>query len=104
MIYFMQADIGGPIKIGYCGEDKLDQRVKALQTYCPFPLVVRKTIPGASRGIEKRLHRAFAPERLHGEWFYASPMLVALADAVGVEDMEGMAFQMAEEILEREVA
>lgn len=68
-IYFVQAECGGPVKIGFTVD--VDERVKALQCGSPFPLRVVATRPG-TLGTEAELHRRFARHRLHGEWFEAS--------------------------------
>lgn len=68
MIYFIQAEIGGPIKIGYTRSISPAARVASLQSGCPFPLRVIHTMAG-SQLDEQALHVRFATLRLHGEWF-----------------------------------
>ena len=78
-VYFIQADCGGPIKIGVsaCADSRLDQ----LQQYSPFPLRVLATMPGGFKK-ERQLHARFAAHRLHGEWFEAVPeLLTFIAEA-----------------------
>lgn len=74
MIYFIQADIGGPIKIGYAGD--VANRLRELQCGSPFPLVLLR-VENGTLADEKRLHRHFAATRLHGEWFEPTPELRA---------------------------
>ncbi|MGP4001523.1 GIY-YIG nuclease family protein [Streptomyces sp. 8N706] len=62
--------IGSPdsplVKIGRTG--KITQRLAELQRMSPVPLDVLCTIPGGA-ALEAALHRRFAPQRRHGEWF-----------------------------------
>lgn len=71
-VYFISTnDVPGfPIKIGYARSDA-DMRLRALQTGCPYRLVVLATIRG-SRATETRLHGEFAVLRMNGEWFQRS--------------------------------
>lgn len=73
IVYFLRA--GDFIKIGKTTDDT-GNRVASLQTGCPFPIEVLATIRGGRRR-EARLHKTFAALRAHGEWFHASPMLLA---------------------------
>ncbi|MGI9485427.1 MAG: GIY-YIG nuclease family protein [Geminicoccaceae bacterium] len=73
-IYFIQAECGGPIKIGWTQD--IDRRVKDMQAVNPFTLIVI----GKFRGMladERRLHDKFALSRLHGEWFEPTDELLA---------------------------
>jgi hypothetical protein len=64
--YFIQAEGGGPIKIGATLHEP-ETRLKAFQAGCPMKLVLL----GAKDGInmEPILHKNWAKWRLHGEWF-----------------------------------
>jgi len=69
MIYFIQQEGGGPIKIGHSRDIKL--RLSKLQSGYPYKL----TLLGYVRGgcyEEKRLHKVFRKHRLNGEWFLPS--------------------------------
>ena len=68
MIYFVQAEIGGPVKIGYTIAESAGKRVAELQCGCPWPLKLVFTMPGTPQ-TEAKLHRRFAHLRVHGEWF-----------------------------------
>jgi len=74
-IYFIQANIGGPIKIGWSAN--VPNRVESFQLGCPFTLVVLGQIDGAAVSDEKELHRKFADYRLHGEWFTPATELLS---------------------------
>ena len=75
MIYFIQAEVGGPVKIGLTAADDIGPRFKSIQACSPFKLQVLATIAGA-RPMEQELHRHFAHLRLHGEWFTPGEDLV----------------------------
>lgn len=69
LVYFLQADIGGPIKIGYTRKQKIYRRINELQTGNPYPLRFIGVINDATKDTEKSLHKKFAHIRLCGEWF-----------------------------------
>jgi hypothetical protein len=69
-VYFMQAGVSGPIKIGHTN-GSLQKRMAALQTAHHDKLFLLACIDG-SRADELALHKRFAKFRLHGEWFQAS--------------------------------
>lgn len=75
-VYFIQAEHGGPIKIGYTAGAP-GQRLLELQSGNPYTLVIRKVVPG-DRVFEQGLHLLFAGDRLRGEWFRPSPTICAL--------------------------
>ncbi len=77
MIYFIQAEGIGHIKIGFTGSDDAELRVVDLQTGSPVPLRLLGTIPGTMED-EKNLHRRFSLERVHGEWFRPVPRLLGM--------------------------
>lgn len=72
MIYFISIadDPAAPVKIGHTSQDA-SARLAALQTGHPQRLAVLATVPGGY-DVENELHRAFATDRLHGEWFRRS--------------------------------
>lgn len=72
-VYFAQLTTGGPIKIGMA--KRLRTRMFALQSGCPYPLQVLYAMPEAGYKEEAALHRRFADQRLHGEWFRPAPKL-----------------------------
>ena len=73
-VYFVRLGEGGPVKIGFTLI--LKQRLSQLQTSAAEPLQVLGTIPGATRALEKRLHRQFSHLRTSGEWFAAEEELL----------------------------
>jgi hypothetical protein len=75
VIYFIQIDGGGPIKIGYTSGTDVRPRLRAIQTSVPYPLAVIHTMPG-ELADERNLHERFAEWRMHGEWFQPGPSLV----------------------------
>lgn len=78
--YFAQGVDGGPIKIGRTlGNPSV--RVAELQTGSPVPLRLVGILSGVRH--EAAFHARFAGERLHGEWFMPSQVLLdAIADAM----------------------
>ena len=74
MIYFLQAEVIGRIKIGYAAADRLEHRISCLRVASPVPLKLLGAIRG-NRAKERRLHLRFADARVCGEWFEPSPVL-----------------------------
>ena len=66
MIYFIQDGPDGAIKIGYSSDPQ--RRLRELQTGAGRPLRILHTMYGTVED-ERRLHRAYACLRQHGEWF-----------------------------------
>ena len=66
-VYFIQAEIGGPIKIGQAVDVR--RRLADVQNYSPFPLVVLAVVPNSGETAERELHKRFSAVRDHGEWF-----------------------------------
>src|SRR5262245_55030947 len=81
MLYFIQAEQVGHIKIGLTDNDDALVRLATLQTGSPVPLRLLGTIPGTMQD-EKDLHRRFAASKVCGEWFLPTPELLALIPAV----------------------
>lgn len=74
VVYFVQPEGGGPIKIGFSGS--IRSRLDAFATSCPFPLRVLGLVPGAMT-LEASLHEEFRHTRIRGEWFHPTPDLLA---------------------------
>lgn len=82
-IYFIQSKGDGPIKIGFTGDDPRKRMVK-IQSDCPWPVDLLGAIKGTI-AQEKRIHLVLAPFRTQGEWFEATPIvLAAVAEALRV--------------------
>lgn len=75
VIYFVQSEHGGPIKIGRA--DDLAKRMVGLQTSRPDKLVVLAAAQGTVE-LERQLHARFADIREKGEWFSPTPELMEL--------------------------
>lgn len=73
-VYLIQSIDGGPVKIG--SAFSAAARMGEIQRMSPVPLRVVATIPGGY-ATETALHRRFATDRLHGEWFTPSESLFA---------------------------
>jgi hypothetical protein len=81
VVYFVQLqnEPDSPIKIGTTTRNGLGGRLNNLQCGCPYKLKLLATLRGGVR-TEQRLHRTFAADRVHGEWFNPSLALRALID------------------------
>ena len=89
VVYFIQAEMGGPIKIGWSKLWAVVGRLMDLQVGNPDTLVIRRTVYG-DLTTERLLHATFgeARTRAAGEWFYPVPALVAVARALA-DDRRG---------------
>lgn len=67
MIYFVQVNHTGPVKIGYTRVTP-SYRLTFLQCGNPFKLNIRGVIQG-TKADEQNLHRKFRQHRIRGEWF-----------------------------------
>ncbi len=74
VIYFAVRASDGAIKIGWTGD--VLRRVRELRRDEGCSVELAACLPGA-KPDELRLHATFAADRLGGEWFRASPDLVA---------------------------
>jgi hypothetical protein len=79
ILYFIQAESGGPIKIGIARDP--ERRLATLQTGNPEPLVIRRQIR-CSADMERRLHALFRSAHIQGEWFRPIPALADMANAI----------------------
>jgi hypothetical protein len=104
-VYFVQADSGGPVKIGTGRTPGIPQRLAALQTGNPYRLVVRRLVAGDDR-LERRLHDFFQSYRMVGEWFIPSGDLVEIATCIPGDDDRSLmrgCFEAGYRAAEREV-
>lgn len=76
MIYFIQMNDDGPIKIGVAND--LSARLSNLQCGNPYPLKLLGCLTGGYKK-EKELHEQFKEHRMRGEWFHPSEELLRLA-------------------------
>jgi hypothetical protein len=76
-VYFVQADEGGPVKIGWAGNDVVT-RIKTFQTGHFMELRLIRIIDGASRADEANLHRYFSANRIRGEWFHFTDAMLSV--------------------------
>jgi hypothetical protein len=81
-IYFIQGENSGAIKIGY--SSKVGARLAAMRTASAEPLRLLGCAPGG-RLLERQLHREFADARSRGEWFCATPELIARISSLCTE-------------------
>lgn len=79
MIYFIQAEMLGLVKIGTTTNMK--SRLKALRDCCPDKLRILGSFKSTDdRLVERILHRKFESARSHGEWFRQTPDLMAFIE------------------------
>lgn len=67
MVYLIYCSYTNLVKIGYAKNP--ERRLKQLQTGSAYPLIILKTIPNATKRLEKELHFKFRHYKLEGEWF-----------------------------------
>jgi hypothetical protein len=89
LVYFIQGESGGPIKIGFTRYAAAESRLEDLQPGSPVRLVVRVAFPASVRA-ERELHRLFAASRLHGEWFAPVEELELLIAMLAKENRNGL--------------
>jgi len=78
VVYVVQAETGGPVKIGHTTWKARSRRLAELQTGNPERLVFRRVVDG-ERWLESALHEYFWESRLEGEWFELCDELAHLA-------------------------
>ena len=77
-VYFMECPSLGVLKIGMATDPR--KRLKRVQTGCPGRLHLRTVIRvDDARAFEAYLHQRHQKDRIHGEWFRATPELRELA-------------------------
>jgi len=79
VVYFIQGENGGPIKIGLTQDIK--KRLASLQTGYPDNLVVLALLPGDAT-IESEIHKLFSLYKLRGEWFQPDDKILAIVKNV----------------------
>lgn len=102
MIYFVQADVLGLIKIGTCTESQVEQRLWKLQTDCPTSVTPLLLVEGGVLA-EQELHRRFDEFRFRrpGEWFFPARAVVCCVldkerehrEPLGCEPWKGFEFR-----------
>jgi len=80
MVYFIQCEVTGRIKIGRAKNPR--RRLSEVQTGSPTKLRLVGTIPGG-RSEELELHAKFTGARLHGEWFIPTSDLLDHINKLG---------------------
>lgn len=82
-----RGDQGAVVKIGYTSSHP-KERMRSLQTGSPMPLVLWAYTDGTEE-LEAAFHNAFAPVRVHGEWFLCEGKLRDLLGYLGEEPAIG---------------
>lgn len=78
-VYFVRRGTSGGVKIGYA--ENPHARMRGMQTANEDELFLLGAITGG-REVEQELHRRFAAGRKRGEWFHATPELLAFIEGV----------------------
>jgi hypothetical protein len=73
-VYFIQAGIDGPIKVGMSRDPA--RRLITLQGANPAELTLLAVVEG-NRDDERAIHERFSDCRIRGEWFEPTPELLA---------------------------
>jgi hypothetical protein len=82
-VYFVQAESGGPVKIGVSTDRALLGRLAQLQGGNPELLVIRRFVDGGYR-VEADLHARFADYRIRrSEWFEPVDEILVLLPSSG---------------------
>lgn len=76
-VYFVRAETGGPVKIGYAADPA--RRLHSLQTGNHQTLVILATTKLYS---EKTFHKVYEPHRMHGEWFEFDGCVQSMIEAL----------------------
>jgi hypothetical protein len=74
VVYLVQAQSGGPVKIGHSTFASVKKRLKSLQCSHHEELVIRALFDGTT-WLESALHELFWANRIRGEWFTVSPLM-----------------------------
>lgn len=79
-VYFVQAEDGGPVKIGWAHAYAVRRLLSTLQVGNPARLVIRRLVAGGAE-LEKLIHGHLARYRVRetGKWFYDAPEVSRLA-------------------------
>lgn len=78
-VYIIEAEGLRRVKIGESHRSPESCRASGVQTGCPAPLRVLRSLYG-HRGHEQALHNAFASEHITGEWFHYSRRIQRLVE------------------------
>lgn len=82
-VYFIQAGLTGPIKIG-CTRKKVSGRMAELQAGNHETLRILKEIPG-DYNLERELHQKFKHLQIRGEWFQPTTELILFVTIASLE-------------------
>lgn len=81
-VYFIQSELGGPIKIGHASSVKaVIARRTSLQSGNPHKLLITHIEPDKHVAYEREIHKMFDCHRLSGEWFLPNEALCEIAKA-----------------------
>lgn len=81
VVYFVQRESGGAVKVGHTTMRGIQRRLKALQVAHWEPLEIRGLFEGGA-WLEAALHQLFADSRLRGEWFSVTETMQSICPEV----------------------
>lgn len=87
MIYAIQSEKNGPIKIGKA--DRPWQRMHDLQIASPY-LLRLMTYVNWHNDYERKIHKHLALHRLRGEWFRCSDAVLTVVDLMMRDDVSSL--------------
>lgn len=62
----------------------LDERLRKLRATSPVPLVLVGVVRRGGAELEREIHQRFAAERLHGEWFEPTLLLLEVVRELAI--------------------
>lgn len=91
MVYFIQAEELGLIKIGRTNQSNLILRLKAMQVGSPDKLKLIGVVNDEhSFGGERGIHKKFESLWVHGEWYYPGKDLLEFINLLGPLQLVGL--------------
>ena len=87
MIYVIQGQMGGEVKIGYTAASSVTSRVGAIERKEGRKMRVLRSMEG-TKAHEAALHDRFKEHRISGEWFAPHPDLMAAIPSIDLDSLE----------------
>jgi hypothetical protein len=86
-VYIIQMGNDGPVKIGF--SNRLSERLKSIQTDCPYKIKIIAVIENCSFQDEHDLHKKYRHLRIHGEWFEKNVLSLINEDIKALQTKHG---------------
>lgn len=78
MIYIIRHLNAGPVKIGYCGLERLSARLSNLKHLYGIELKPIRVFENGLHWHERWIHQKFLVNRIRGEWFNHHPSMMTV--------------------------